>query len=128
MTLCHILPERRGWVNMNINLIYSWTGWGVSEFIFFPRGISLKVNVKARLKFELAYYSVAVKYICTSSWGLIYLSIYLYIYPHTMSDAVFNFFQKSLWWHWYLAVLVFTILLNNINVTKRINALHDHLP
>ena len=29
----------------------------------FPGGISLKVNVIARLKFDLAYYNVAVQYV-----------------------------------------------------------------
>ena len=29
----------------------------------FPKGISPKVNVKARLKFELAYYHIAVQHV-----------------------------------------------------------------
>ena len=33
------------------------------RFIPFPRGISVKVNVTARLVFRLAYYNVAVQYV-----------------------------------------------------------------
>ena len=38
-------------------------GWGISLFILFPRGISLKVNVIVQLEFELAHYTIAVQYI-----------------------------------------------------------------
>ena len=37
--------------------------WGDKEVHTFPKGISPKVNVLARLEFELAYYDVTIQYI-----------------------------------------------------------------
>ena len=39
------------------------------EVHVFPKGISLKVNVIARLEFELLYYDVAVQCICHDTTG-----------------------------------------------------------
>ena len=42
----------------------------------FPKGISRKVNVKARLEFELAYYDFAVEHVSHDIIGDINLPIF----------------------------------------------------
>ena len=49
------LQEKQLWYN----LIHSWEDKGVHTF---PQGICTKVNVIARLEYELAYYDSAVHY------------------------------------------------------------------
>ena len=39
------------------------SGWD-KEVLTFPKVISAKVNVIARLEFELAYYDVALQHVC----------------------------------------------------------------
>ena len=57
---CQIFPYRR-----TVGKLFNPLLRGGEELHFFPKGIYLKMNVIARLQFEIAYYDVAVGHLAT---------------------------------------------------------------
>ena len=62
--------------------IYLTQSSGNKRAYAFPKCISLKVNVRAQMKFELVYYHIAIQYVNHDTMRTIYLSIYLSVYLH----------------------------------------------
>ena len=77
------------------DIIYPIFG-GIRGFILFPKGISTKVNVIARLEFELVYFEAAVHYIshCVTVTRIqkevVYLSSLTEIQIRILSEDIYN--------------------------------------
>ena len=89
-----ILLEEQQWYY----LTHSWEDKGVHTF---PRGICPKVNVKAQLEFELAYYNSAVN--CfnhyttrTSPYIFFYLFIFFLVFNKVVSFDIVIYYGRGL--------------------------------
>ena len=65
-------------------------GESIRQFISFPKVISPKVNVIARLEFELAYYDIAVKCISHNTTRIVILICYLTLFDYVSKLSLVN--------------------------------------
>ena len=104
MTLCHILPEQRGWVNMKYQGNLCMFDWNTCNHLIEYKQMQFNDSFKNKVIYQLFIYKLYIYYIY----------IYIYNYNYFNSAKIFIYIHnKSLKWFFETTAIS---LFNSLNI------------